>query len=279
MNQQEQILKSIRKNIFLSAYAAGIGHLASSYSLVEILYALYKENIMRHDPENPEWDGRDRLILSKGHGSLALYHILAMCGYFPQEELNTFCCPGSRVGGEPNCLELPGVEATTGSLGHGFSIGVGMAIALKAIKKDNRIYVIVGDGECEEGSIWEAVISGVSFKLDNLTVILDDNRIQKMGLIKDIAGFDSFADKFEAFGWQVKHADGHNVQDVCEKLSSAWEPGKPRLLAAHTTKGKGLSIMEDAPKWHWKMPNKRELKVFMRELEITQEELDAVKGG
>lgn len=270
-------LKELRKKIFLTAYAGGIGHLASAYSLVEIMYALYEMNILKHDPKQPEWDGRDRLILSKGHGSLALYNQLCRCGYFPEEELWTFCTPGSRMGGEPNVMEMPGVEATTGSLGHGLSVGVGMALALKADEKDNQIYVIVGDGECEEGSIWEAVMSAAAFQLDNLTVILDNNEIQKMGYIKDIMHITSWEERFSAFGWQVKHADGHNPDDVKEKLTGSWKPNMPKLLIAHTIKGKGVSIMENAPGWHWRMPNRRELKVVMQELDISQEELDQCK--
>lgn len=270
----EQKLKYLRKRIFLTAYSGGIGHLASAFSIVEILYALYNNGILRYDPANPDWNGRDRLILSKGHGSLALYNVLCMAGYFLESELYTFCQPGSSLGGEPNILEMSGIEASTGSLGHGLSIGLGMALALKVDRKDNQVYVIIGDGECEEGSIWEAVMSGAAFRLDNLTVILDNNRLQKMGFVKDIAGIKSWADRFAAFGWQVKSTDGHNVLDVCEKLTGRWETGKPRVLIAETVKGKGVSIMENIPGWHWKMPNKREIKYFMQELNITEEELE-----
>lgn len=273
MNDTDIILKKLRKNIFLTAYSGGIGHLASAFSVLEILYALYIEKAMAHSPQNPNWENRDRLILSKGHGSLALYNILSLSGYFPKDELHTFCRPGSRLGGEPNTLEVPGVEASTGSLGHGLSIGIGMALALKADKKNNRVYVILGDGECEEGSVWEAIMSGAAFKLDNITAIVDNNRVQKMGFVKDIAGIDSWANRFEAFGWQVKFADGHNVEDICLKLNETWDEGKPRVLIANTIKGKGVSIMENVPGWHWRMPNKRELKVVMRELDISEEEL------
>lgn len=274
VNTDETILKNLRKKVFLTAAAGGIGHLASAFSIIEILCALYNEGIMAHIPENPDWDGRDRLILSKGHGSLALYNILSMVGYFPEDELWTFCRPGSRLGGEPNALEVPGVEASTGSLGHGLSIGIGMALALKADKKDNKVYVILGDGECEEGSVWEAIMSGAAFSLDNLTVILDNNRVQKMGFIKDIIGIDSWANRFESFGWQVKFSAGHDVNDICSKLTEPWDEGKPRVLIAQTIKGKGVSIMENVPGWHWRMPNKKELKIVMQELDITEEELN-----
>jgi transketolase len=277
MSKDEAAMKQLRKNIFLTAYSGGIGHLASAFSIVEILYSLYIEGVMAHNPKDPAWDGRDIFILSKGHGSLALYNILSLAGYITKDELKTFCRPGSRLGGEPNVLDLPGVEATTGSLGHGLSIGIGMALALKADKKSNRVYVLLGDGECEEGTVWEAIMSGAAFKLDNLTVIVDNNRIQKMGLVKDIAGVDTWATRFGAFGWQVKHADGHDVQDVHNKLKSDWDQGKPQVLIAETVKGKGLSIMENVPGWHWRMPSKKELKVFIQELDISVEELEECK--
>ncbi|MEG2250836.1 MAG: transketolase [Malacoplasma sp.] len=277
MDERKEKLNELRKNIFLTAYSGGIGHLASAYSLVEILYALYIENVLKHNPKLPNWEGRDRLILSKGHGSLAVYNVLSSCGYFPKDELWTFCQPGSRLGGEPNVLELPGIEATTGSLGHGLSIGVGMALALKRDNKNNKIYVILGDGECEEGSIWEAVMSASAYKLDNLIVILDNNHIQKMGLVKDIIGIDSWKSRFASFGWCIKETDGHNVNDLYETLMSKWEEGKPKVLIANTIKGKGISIMENKPGWHWKMPNKKELKVIMAELNITEEELKECK--
>lgn len=277
MQNQEETLNQLRKNIFLTAYAGGKGHLASAYSIVEIIHSLYSCGIMKQNPQDTNWEGRDRLILSKGHGSLALYNELCLCGYFPKEELWTFCRPGSRMGGEPNVLEMPGIEATTGSLGHGLSIGVGMALALKADGKDNHIYVIVGDGECEEGSIWEAIMCAVAFGLNNLTVILDNNRVQKMGFIKDIAGIESWKSRFEAFGCQVKEANGHCIEDICKNLTGDWQDGKPRVLIANTVKGKGVSFMENVPGWHWRMPNRRELKVIKQELNISEEELEICK--
>lgn len=277
LDSDDKNIKLLRKQIFLAAYSGGIGHLASAYSIVEILYALYMKGILRFDAQNPLSSDRDRLIVSKGHGSLALYSVLSMAGFFPETELYTFCQPGSRLGGEPNVLEVPGVEASTGSLGHGLSIGIGMAIAGKVDKRNYHVYVILGDGECEEGSVWEGVMSAASFGLDNLTVIIDNNRLQKMGLLKDIMGINSWTSKWEAFGWQVAAADGHKPDDICQKLKSGWIDGKPRLLIAETVKGKGISIMENVPGWHWKMPNKKELKTVIRELNITDEELEKCK--
>ncbi|MCL2202486.1 MAG: transketolase [Defluviitaleaceae bacterium] len=277
MDNEATALKKIRKNIFLTACAGGVGHLASAFSIVEIIYALYIKGVLCHDSKNPTWEGRDRFILSKGHGCLALYNVLSLGGYFEEDELWTFCRPGSRMGGEPNVLELPGVEASTGSLGHGLSIGVGMALAARADNMDNKIYVLVGDGECQEGSIWEAVMAGMAFGLDNLYVILDENKLQKMGFVSDIMRINCWEERFKAFGWQVKKANGHNVADIYKQLTGEWTAGVPRVLIAQTTKGKGVSIMENAPGWHWKMPNKRELKIVMQELGITEEELEKCK--
>ena len=265
-----------RKQIFLAAYSGGVGHLASAFSLVEILQTLYLDGVMKHNPQNPKWDGRDLLVLSKGHGSLALYVSLANAGYFDKKELWTFCKPGTILGGEPNTLECPGVEASTGSLGHGLGIGLGMAIALKSDNKSNHVYVILGDGECQEGSIWEAVMTAPAFKLDNLTVIIDNNSIQKMDFIEKIIGSDELGKQFEAFGWNIKRCDGHDRNALKAAIKSDWSTDKPRCLIAQTVKGKGLSLMENNPAWHWRMPNKKELKVFCSELNISQDELDAV---
>jgi transketolase len=232
---------------------------------------------MKHDPLNPKWGARDLLILSKGHGSLALYVTLAECGYFDGKKLWTFCQPGTMLGGEPNTLECPGVEASTGSLGHGLGIGLGMALALKSDGKPNRVYVILGDGECQEGSIWEAVMSAAAFGLGTLTAIVDNNRIQKMGFIENIMGADRIGKQFESFGWEVKTCAGHDRNDIKSTLTGKWVTDKPRCLIARTVKGKGLSLMENNPAWHWRMPNKKELKIFCAELNITQGELEAVK--
>ncbi len=277
MHSMEQISLKLRKDIFLAAYSAGVGHLASSFSAVEIMRALYLEGVMRFDPQNPNWEGRDYFILSKGHGSLALYTALSEAGVFSHEELTKFCRPDGILGGEPHILDAPGIEASTGSLGHGLSIGVGMALALACDKKDNRVFVLVGDGECQEGSVWEAIMSASAFGLSNLTMIVDHNRIQKMDFVDKIIKMSNLSERLETFGWQVKSVDGHDVGALKEAISGTWEDGRPRCVLAETIKGKGLSIMENNPVWHWRMPNKRELKVFMQELGITQEELDRCK--
>jgi transketolase len=269
--------RDLRKKIFLAAYSGGVGHLASAFSAVEILQALYIDRVMNFDSANPDWEERDYFVLSKGHGSLALYVALAEVGFFPKEELFKFCQSGGLLGGEPHSLETPGVEASTGSLGHGLGIAVGIALALKVDKKPNCVYVLVGDGECQEGSIWEAIMSGTAFGLDNLTVIIDRNRIQKMDFVDKIMGMDNLDEQISSFGWHVKNCDGHDATAIKNKLTDKWETGKPRCLIAETIKGKGLSLMENNPAWHWRMPGKKELKTFMAELNITQEELDECK--
>ena len=267
-------MKEIRKKIFLTAYTSGVAHLASAFSLVEMMYVLYQKGILRYDPNNPDWEDRDRLILSKGHGSLALYVALQEAGFFEEELLYTFCQPDSILGGEPKFGDIPGVEATTGSLGHGLSLGVGMALANKIDEKDCKTYVIIGDGESQEGTIWEAAMSAAHFQLKNLTVILDCNRIQKMGPVEESMSISEWRSRWESFGWQVEEiSDGHNIDEIYSCLSKSNDTDRPRFIIAHTVKGKGISIMENNHNWHFKMPSKRELKVFMEELNITEEEL------
>jgi transketolase len=250
-----------RKKIFLHAYRTGVGHLASCFSCVEILCALYG-HVMRPD---------DKFVLSKGHAALALYVTLAEHGYFDERDI-------VHYGGEPNTLETPGVEASTGSLGHGLSIALGMALALKADDKPNRVYCLVGDGECQEGSIWEAVISAPAFKLNNLVCIIDNNHIQKMDTIKNIVGLDALGTQFESFGWAVQTVNGHDVAALSAALDAQRTPDKPLCVLAETVKGKGLSLMENNPAWHWRMPNKKEMKTFCAELGISETELAAAKG-
>ncbi|MDR0823206.1 MAG: transketolase, partial [Endomicrobium sp.] len=261
----------------LTAYCGGIGHIASAYSIVEILFVLYIKKILKYDAANPKWAQRDRLIVSKGHGSLALYTILSLAGFFKREELWTFCRQGTRLGGEPNPLEIPCVEAATGSLGHGLSIGIGMALAQKLDDINSKTYVIIGDGEQQEGNIWEAAISAANFKLDNLTVILDNNHIQKMGFVKDIISTDDWRSKWESFGWNVSEVNGHNIDELQQSFLAKSQKDKPRIIIADTIKGKGLSIMENAPQWHYKVPNKKEMKQAMQELDISEMELEQCK--
>lgn len=266
-------LRSFRKQIFLTAYPAKVAHLASAFSIAEITYALY-HFVMKYNPNDTTWKDRDRFVLSKGHASLAVYVALNQLGIISDAKLSTFCRPGDSIGGEVNPNDTPGIETATGSLGHGLGFGVGAAIALKLDNSPARVFVIVGNGELGEGVMWESVMSAYKFHLDNLVVILDDNKIQKMGYTSEIMGIDSWNDKWSAFGWTVDEIkDGHDVDEIIEVLNRPNEPGKPRVVIANTIKGKGVSIVENKADWHFKMPYKRELKKFMEELNITEEEL------
>ena len=268
----------IRKDIFLAASQHKFAHLASAFSCVEILYSLYLCNIMNYDSKAPMSEERDRFIMSKGHGSLALYSVLNRAGFFSRETLMQFCKPNTILGGEPNALSTPGVEASTGSLGHGLSFAVGIAIANKIDKKQNHTYVLIGDGELQEGSVWEAIMLAVRFELDNLTLIIDNNKIQKMGTIDEISGICSWSNRFEAFGWCVEEVDGHNVEAVVEVLKNKSKNNMPKVVIANTIKGKGVSFMENNPSWHWRMPNKKETRILSKELNICEEEISDAKS-
>ncbi len=268
-----EMLQRLRKKIFIMAYKGGNGHLASAFSVIEVLYVLYCKRYLKYDEKKPEWEGRDRLVMSKGQGSLALYSVLSEVGFFPGEELDYFCKPGHILGGEPKLGDIPGVEASTGSLGHGLSFGLGMAMAFKMDHMQNRVYVIIGDGECQEGSIWEGVMAANHFKLDNLTVIMDNNKLQAMGTVEELMGINDWSDKWQSFGWDVVSIDGHRIEEIEKALARPHTEGKPKLIIANTVKGKGVSFMEGVPIWHYRMPNEEELGIVMKELNISKEEL------
>lgn len=272
---QKELAQEIRKDIMIAAYHGKSGHLASALSAVEILCALYFGGILQYDRKDPAWSGRDKLIVSKGHASLALYSVLKRIGYITEEALNTFCQPDSLLGGEPKYGDVPGVEATTGSLGHGLSFAVGIAIANRLDEKKSRVYVLLGDGECQEGSVWEAALSAAHHSLNNLTVILDRNRLQAMGDTEDILRLESLEEKWRSFGWEVTSVDGHNIEALVEVLKEdrAATFQSPRIIVANTVKGKGISFMEHAPIWHYRMPNEAEMEIVKKELGITQKEL------
>lgn len=272
MTDREKV-KELRKKIFITAYKGNTGHLASAFSLIEVLYVLYFKDVLKYDSSNPEWEGRDKLVMSKGQGSLALYSVLSTAGYFPEEELYTFCQPGSKLGGEPKLGDIPGIEASTGSLGHGLSYAVGMAMAYKIQNRDNKVYTIIGDGECQEGSIWEAAMAAKKFKLDNLIVIMDNNKLQAMDTVKEIMDIDNWNGMWKEFGWNVLEVDGHDIVAIEEVLKSKPMQDKPTIIIANTVKGKGVSFMESVPIWHFRMPNEEELQIVMKELNIKEEEL------
>ena len=243
--------KEIRRTIVKMMRASKRGHLASALSIVEIIRVLY-DAILNYDPADPKWPKRDRFILSKGHGALALYPILAEKGFFPEDELWTYCLRDSILGGHPE-VKAPGVEASTGSLGHGVSIGLGFALNAKYEKAKYKVYVLVGDGETNEGSIWEAALSAAKHKLDNLTVIIDCNAQQSYSTTKEVLDLAPYGEKWKAFGFAVVEVDGHNVSDLKNIFSRLpLEPGKPSVIICHTVKGKGIKTVERDLSWHHK---------------------------
>ena len=271
MEKIEEIAKDIRKTIYKIAHYAGGGHMGASFSMADIISVLYFDNVLRYDASNPDWEDRDKFILSKGHACYALYAALAKAGYFSKEELWHVGKPGSKLGGHPKLHDIPGVEASTGALGHGLSFAIGIAYANKMDCKDSHVYVVLGDGECQEGSIWEGALSAPTLELDNMTVVVDYNKLQAMDELENIVHMKPFADKWKAFGWNVVEIDGHNYAEIKEALLERQER-KPTLVVADTIKGKGVSFMENVPIWHYRMPNEEELPVLFRDLGFTQEE-------
>lgn len=248
--------------------AAKRGHMASAFSLVEIIRVLYDE-ILRYDPKNPRWNMRDRCILSKGHGALALYVLLADKGFFPESELWNYCKEGGILGGHPEYGKVPGVEASTGSLGHGLSIGIGFALNARYLQSDYRTFVILGDGECNEGTVWEAALTASKHKLSNLTVIVDYNKQQSYATTYEVLDLEPFAAKWQSFGFSVYEVDGHNVEELKNSLARVpFESDKPSTLICHTIKGKGVSFMENNLEWHHKnYPSAAEIEALIAELE------------
>lgn len=269
----EDKIRELKKKIFLTAYRAGAAHLASSFSVIDLLYVLYCKGIVRCDKNDPWKVDRDRMILSKGHAILAKYVVLNEIGLISDEELSQFCRPGSHLGGEPLIGSAAGIEESTGSLGRGLSFASGIALASKYRGYPNRIYVVLGDGECQEGTVWEAAMSAINFKLDNLTIIIDDNRLQAMNSVEAIMGIADWTEKWKSFGYHVENINGHDTNEIEACLSESGPKDKPRLIISHTIKGHGVSFMENVPIWHYRMPNEQELEIVQRELNISKEEL------
>ncbi|MCA8921698.1 MAG: transketolase [Planctomycetes bacterium] len=241
--------KALRRRILDMVRHSRRGHIASGFSLLEIVRVLYDE-VLRYDPKNPSWDGRDRFVFSKGHGCMGLYVLLAEKGFFPDAELDKFCEFEALLGGHPEHF-VPGVEAATGSLGHGLSIATGMALAARIDKKPHRVFALLGDGECAEGSVWEAAISAGKFGLSHLTAIVDRNRMQCYGSTEDIGPLEPFRSKWESFGWAVREVDGHDVAALREAFAALpLAPDRPSVLIASTVKGKGVPTMENNPDFH-----------------------------
>lgn len=266
------ICKYIRKKVFIQAYHAGGGHMGAAFSVADIISVLYFDDVLKYDASNPLWEERDKFIMSKGHASYALYAVLARAGFFSEDELYHVGQTGSRFGGHPKMHDIPGVEASTGALGHGLSFAIGIAYANKTDNKNSHVYVVLGDGECQEGSVWEGALSAPTLELDNLTVIIDHNKLQAMDALENIVHMQPFADKWKTFGWNVVEIDGHNCTQIKEALLTR-SKGKPTVIIAHTVKGKGVSFMENVPIWHYRMPNEQELPILMEELGLTEKEL------
>jgi transketolase len=244
----------MRQQIVQMITTAGSGHPGGSLSIADVMTVLYFQ-AMQIDPSRPDWPERDRLVLSKGHAAPALYAALALRGYFPLEELSTLRKLGSRLQGHPDRKKLPGVEMSTGSLGQGLSVANGMALGLRLQGKDSRVYVIMGDGEVQEGQIWEAAMSAAHYRLGNLTAILDNNQLQIDGPLDQVKGIEPLAAKWRAFGWSVEEINGHDLQAIAAALDGAKSrKDQPRLILAHTIKGKGVDFMEGKAEWHGKAP-------------------------
>ena len=260
MSNSYEEVKTLRRTIVSMAYKAGEGHIASALSVLDILYVLYS-GVVVHDPSNPHWEGRDYVMLSKGHGCLALYAVLANQGYF-QYDLSTFCKYNSPFGGHPNRNKVPGVENSSGSLGHGLPIAVGIAKGLKIKRLPNRVFCIVGDGELNEGSNWEAALLASHHSLDNLVVLVDYNKSGDRAL----SYRPSISDKLQAFGFTTVECDGHCHSTLAKRIELRPVPGTPFGIVLHTTKGKGIQAMENSHAWHHRAPNGGEYAAFVREL-------------
>lgn len=258
--------KAIRRDIIEMITTARSGHPGGSLSATDIVTALYFR-LMRVDPQNPDWPDRDRFILSKGHACPVWYAALAERGYFDKSHLGTLRRLNSILQGHADMKKTPGVDMTVGSLGQGLSAGLGMALSGKLRKKDYHVWVIIGDGEMQEGAIWEAAMAGVKWKLDNLTAILDRNRLQNDDFVDATMPVDPVADKWRAFGWHVIEIDGHNMEEVVSGMETAKTiKGKPTIIIAHTIKGKGVSFMENVAEWHGKAPSKEQAQQALAEI-------------
>jgi transketolase len=261
------VAKRLRRHIVTMIGKAGSGHPGGSLSAVEIVTTLYWK-VMRHKPTDPHWADRDRFVLSKGHAAPMLYAVLAECGYFPVSELTTLRQMDSRLQGHADRTATPGIEMSAGSLGQGLSFSIGMALAGRLDAQGYRVYVLLGDGECDEGQVWEGAMAAAHYKLDNLTAIVDNNGLQIDGWNRDVMNLDPLSRKWEAFGWHVIEVDGHDFNQLFNAFEKAKTvKGQPTIIIAHTIKGKGVSFMENVAGFHGKAPNKDELEIALKELE------------
>lgn len=277
VGEQGDMATELRRHVVRMLERAQSGHPGGSLSAVEFVTALYFGGFLEYDAERPEWPDRDRFILSKGHGVPVLYAALAEAGFFPVDELDTLRAIDSRLQGHPVYGTAPGIEASTGSLGQGLSIGLGIALTGVRDRKDYRVYVLLGDGECQEGQVWEAAMAAGHHQPGNLIAMVDYNKFQLDGAIEDIMGLEPFGAKWEAFGWAVREIDGHDLEAVNDALRWANEQSGPACIIGHTVKGKGVSFMEHENKYHGVAPSNEELTRALQELgvEAAEESIEA----
>jgi transketolase len=264
------LAKRIRVHALRMTSTGNSSHIGAALSCADILAVLYS-GILRVDPQNPRWSARDRFILSKGHAGAAVYAVLAEVGFFPVEKLRTHCQDGSDLSGHVSHKGIPGVELSTGSLGHGLSVGTGMAYAAKLDRAPQRVIVLLSDGECDEGSNWEAILFAAHHRLDNLVAIVDYNGIQSLAPVSETLELEPFADKWRSFGWGVREVAGHDHDALLASLDDLpMEPGKPSCLIARTVKGKGVSFMENTVLWHYRTARGAEFEAALAELEAVE---------
>ncbi|MCK9265614.1 transketolase [bacterium] len=264
----KKLALEIRKKILSMHAKSKSSHIGSAFSCVEILVTLYFK-ILKINPKNLEDNNRDRFILSKGHACSALYATLAKRNFFSEKILDTYAINGGQLFGHITKGIVPGIETSAGSLGHGLPIGIGIAISMRYDKTKSRVFILMSDGECNEGSIWEGALFAAHHKLENLVAIIDYNKLQAFGTTDEVIGLEPFVEKWESFGWAVKEVDGHNFKQLIETLDKVpFEKDKPSMVIAHTVKGKGVSFMENKLEWHYKSPNQEEVIAALQELEL-----------
>jgi len=276
MENLKRIALETRQKIFEVVCNNKAGHLASSLSSVEILTTLYFGGILNYDPQNPDWDDRDRFVLSKCSSTLGLYVTLAKAGYYDLSELDSFCIAGTKYGGLSRRGKVKGVEATTGSLGHGFSFAAGMAMNAKLFQKPYQVYVMLGDGELQEGSVWETAMFIAQHQLTNMVAIVDANGLQGSGKCEDIIQVNPIEEKWKAFGFETFSVDGHDMKDLQNVMSLQKRVTKPTAIIAQTVKGKGLSFVENMPNWHLRMPSTEQIEIGLKELEMDRRRIHTI---
>lgn len=269
INELEKKANWVRNQVLSMIVSANKGHIGGAFSCADILTALYYGDVLKYNSHDPSWFGRDRFILSKGHSAPTLYAILADLGFFSMSELNSFCQKGSMLGSHPD-RSIPGVEANTGSLGHGLSVATGMALSGKMGKKNHLVFVVLGDGECQEGSVWEAAMFAGHYKINNLVAIIDYNRQTATDFIDNSVDLEPFINKWKDFNWDVRSVNGHSFEELLKVFSDVRtrEILKPLVVIASTIKGKGVSFMEGSLPWHHSVPTKEYLEIAKRELSI-----------